>query len=64
MRRGDLLFFLSRGGTVRHVGIYLGDQKFIQAADAGVHISSLDPQDSAYDAHHDKGFCFARRVLE
>ena len=61
---GDLLFFLSRTGTVRHVAIYLGEQKFIQAADEGVHISSFDPKDPAYDAKHDRGFCFAKRVIE
>jgi len=64
LRRGDLLFFLSRTGTVRHVAIYLGEQKFLQAEDGGVRVSSLDPNDPAYDAKHDRGFCFAKRVIE
>lgn len=64
MRRGDLLFFLSRTGLVRHVAIYLGDGTFLQSEDGGVKISSFDPKAPNYDGKHDKSFCFAKRVLE
>jgi cell wall-associated NlpC family hydrolase len=39
---GDLVFF-GRGGRVSHVGIYLGDERFIHAPEAGqsVKISSM-----------------------
>lgn len=33
--RGDLVFFRTRGSAVSHVGIYLGDDKFIHAPRTG-----------------------------
>ena len=62
LKKGDLLFFLTdkkRGIPVTHVGIYLGNGKFIHAASKkkGIIIS---PIDSGYYA--DK-FVSAKRVL-
>lgn len=44
-RFGDLLFFRTRGGGISHVGIYLGDGRFIHSARrGGVRCDSLsDP---------------------
>ena len=40
---GDLVFFSACGdGYITHVGIYIGNNSFINAADQGVSISSLD----------------------
>jgi cell wall-associated NlpC family hydrolase len=41
---GDLVFFITRGGRISHVGIYLGDNHFIHAPSRGkqVRIESLD----------------------
>jgi hypothetical protein len=64
LRRGDLLFFLGRRGIIAHTGIHLGGNKFIEASDGGVKISSFDPQDANYEKHRDETFCFAKRVLE
>lgn len=64
MVRGDLMFFLSRRGPIAHVAIYLGDNQFIEAADGGVKISSLDPKDKNYEEKRAKAFAFARRVIE
>lgn len=64
MQRGDLMFFLSRRGPVAHVAIYLGDNQYIEAADGGVKISSLDPNDKNYEEKRAKSFAFARRVIE
>jgi cell wall-associated NlpC family hydrolase len=64
MARGDLMFFLSRRGPIAHVAIYLGDNQYIEAADAGVKISSLDPKDKNYEEKRAKAFAFARRVIE
>ena len=64
MARGDLMFFLSRRGPVAHVAIYLGDNQYIEAADGGVTISSLDPKDKNYEEKRAKAFAFARRVVE
>lgn len=42
MKEGDLLFFRIRRGQVSHVGIYLGDNKFVHASTTqGVIVSDL-----------------------
>jgi cell wall-associated NlpC family hydrolase len=64
MSRGDLMFFLSRRGPVAHVAIYLGDNQFIEAADGGVKISSLNSNDKNYAEKQARSFAFARRVIE
>lgn len=54
---GDLVFFHT-GRHQKHVGVYVGQQRFIHASrKKGVTISSLD---DAYWAHH---YLTARRVL-
>ncbi len=42
---GDLLTFSNRGGPVSHVGLYLGDGRFIHSASRGVQISVLSGED-------------------
>lgn len=43
MKRGDLIFFNTEGVANNHVGIYLGDNKFLHDAEPnGVWINSLD----------------------
>jgi cell wall-associated NlpC family hydrolase len=64
MSRGDLMFFISRRGTISHVAIYLGDNQFIEAADSGVKISSLNSKNPNYEPKRDRAFAFARRVIE
>lgn len=57
MKIGDLVFFRTHGKRVSHVGIYLGDNRFIHSPSTGkrVSVSSLD---EAYWAHR---FAGARR---
>ncbi|MEZ5534755.1 MAG: C40 family peptidase [Thiolinea sp.] len=38
--RGDLVFFKTRGNSVSHVGIYLGDGKFVHAPRAGQKVTT------------------------
>lgn len=38
--RGDLVFFKTRGSSVSHVGIYLGDNKFVHAPRTGQKIQT------------------------
>ncbi|WP_373190648.1 NlpC/P60 family protein [Halomonas sp.] len=58
LRPGDLVFFRSRGGY-RHVGIYVGEGRFLHASTSrGVMMSNLD---NRYWQRH---FWQARRTLE
>ncbi|MBA3658051.1 MAG: C40 family peptidase [Gemmatimonadales bacterium] len=42
---GDLLTFSNRGGRVTHVGMYVGDGRFIHSASRGVQVSQLSDED-------------------
>ena len=44
LQTGDLVFFKIKSKTITHVGIYLGDNKFIQSSKAGVNIASLEQE--------------------
>ncbi|WP_337261722.1 MULTISPECIES: bifunctional murein DD-endopeptidase/murein LD-carboxypeptidase [unclassified Serratia (in: enterobacteria)] len=57
LRPGDLVLFRA-GSTGRHVGIYLGNDKFVHAStSSGVTISSMN------ETYWDKRYREARRVL-
>ncbi len=47
LRPGDVLTFATGGGQVSHVGLYVGNGKFIHSASQGVQISVLSPDDVA-----------------
>jgi len=64
LRRGDVLFFLNRRGTITHTGIYLGNNEFLEAADPVVKVSSFDPAAPNYAKQRDEGFCFAKRIFD
>ena len=64
LRPGDTLYFLSRRGLIHHTAIYVGNHEFIEAANAGVKITSFDPAAPNYDDKRDKSFCFAKRILD
>lgn len=42
---GDLLTFSNSGGPVTHVGLYMGEGRFIHSASRGVQVSVLSPDD-------------------
>jgi cell wall-associated NlpC family hydrolase len=42
---GDILTFSSTGGPVTHVGLYVGEGRFIHSASRGVQLSLLSPDD-------------------
>ncbi|MTK52008.1 C40 family peptidase [Paludibacter sp.] len=60
LKPGDLLFF--GGKKVTHVGMYIGNGEFIHSAGM-VHISSLRPEASNYDAWNAKRLLCARRII-
>lgn len=45
LRAGDVLTFATSGKQISHVGLYLGNGKFIHSARQGVQISVLSPDD-------------------
>lgn len=67
LRKGDLLFFGSKGGNgrperVTHVGIYLGNKEFIHASGL-VKLNSFDPKSPIFNERRLKGLLRARRIL-
>jgi cell wall-associated NlpC family hydrolase len=58
LRPGDLVFFNTMRQTFSHVGIYLGDNKFIHAPRAGQSVRVDDMR----DAYWKRRFTGARRV--
>lgn len=62
---GDFLFFGRRtasGEKVGHVGIYIGDHRFIHCLGM-VKIASMDPSAPDYDAYNTGRYLFASRIL-
>lgn len=63
LRPGDLLTFSnSRRGTVTHVGLYLGNGRFIHSATRGVQVSTLSDSDP-YGRWWYKRWVGARRII-
>jgi cell wall-associated NlpC family hydrolase len=65
---GDLLFFGreatdTRSRAVTHVGMWIGDNKFIHSA-SKVRISSVDPSSDDYDEFNTNRYLEARRYLD
>lgn len=58
LRRGDLVFFDQDGKKLSHVGIYLGDGRFVHAPSSGGRVRT-DRLDSDYWHRH---FAEARRI--
>ena len=64
LRRGDVLFFLGRRGTISHTGLYLGDGKFIEATSPVVTVTDLNRVPPGRDKARGDSLCFAKRVFE
>lgn len=63
LRPGDLLFFGPRPGKITHVGIYIGESRFIHSS-GRVKINSLDSTAADFNAYRFKTFRGARRVIQ
>lgn len=60
---GDILTFARSGSTISHVGLYLGDGRFIHSASQGVQVSVLSDADP-YGRWWFRRWKGARRVVE
>jgi hypothetical protein len=60
---GDLLTFSNSGGPVTHVGLYLGDGRFIHSATRGVQVSLLSGDDPYGRWWHTR-WVGARRIVD
>ncbi|NIR44379.1 MAG: C40 family peptidase [Gemmatimonadetes bacterium] len=61
---GDVLLFADGGTAVTHVGLYIGNSRFIHAtASGGVRVSSLSADDTVYDRWWFQRWVGARRLL-
>lgn len=60
LRPGDLVFFKTMKSTFSHVGIYLGDNRFIHAASSKTGVVMISHLDDAYWTNNFNG---ARRLL-
>ncbi len=58
LEAGDLIFFSTNGSGASHVGVYLGDGKFISATNRGVKVQNLN------DRYWDKYYRGSRRIQE
>lgn len=59
----DILTFSNRGGEVTHVGLYMGDGRFIHSASRGVQVSVLSGEDP-YGRWWYKRWVGARRIVD
>jgi lipoprotein Spr len=53
LKEGDIVFFKIHSTKITHVGVYLGNNRFVQSASGGVTISNLD--DDYYSHYFFKG---------
>jgi cell wall-associated NlpC family hydrolase len=63
LRPGDILTFAISGRRVSHVGLYIGDGRFIHSASGGVRISVLD-EDDPDGRYWLRRWIGSRRILE
>jgi cell wall-associated NlpC family hydrolase len=62
LKPADLLTFSNRGGPVTHVGMYVGEGRFIHSATRGVQVSTLSAGDP-YGRWWYKRWIGVRRIL-
>lgn len=63
LRPGDILTFAQRrGGRITHVGLYLGEGRFVHSASGGVQVSMLS-DDDPYGRWYWKRWVGARRIV-
>lgn len=67
LKSGDLVFFAeNKGKRATHVGLYMGDKKFIHSSVGygGVAITSFNPKDPLFESWYIENFIAGGRVLK
>ena len=62
LKPADLLFFGKNSQRITHVGLYIGDYKFIHCS-GRVRINSFNPEDENYSAFLHRRLQAVRRVI-
>jgi N-acetylmuramoyl-L-alanine amidase len=62
LKPGDLVFFDTNGGhnNITHVGIYIGDSKFVHAESGSVRSVRIS---SLYESYYARNYMTARRIV-
>ncbi len=60
LRKGDLVFFNNWGDSVGHVGIYIGNNKFVHASSPGTGVIISD----LFGGYFGNTFCGATRIIK
>jgi cell wall-associated NlpC family hydrolase len=63
LQPGDLVYFSTYAPGPSHMGIYLGNNEYINAREPGVAIDSFDPKAKNYNEKLDKNYIGAKRVI-
>jgi cell wall-associated NlpC family hydrolase len=61
---GDLLFFTNASCRIIHVGIYIGNGRFIHCSPPKCVIESLHKGDPGYSETWDRAFAFAKHIID
>lgn len=64
LQPGDLVFFSTYKQGPSHVGIYIGDSRYIHSGSAGLRINSFDPTAPDYSKDLDQAYYGARRFIK
>lgn len=60
LKPGDLIFFNSGTNSIRHVGMYVGNNKFIHSPSPGKNVK----YESLSTSYYEKGYVTARRIID
>lgn len=63
LQPGDLVYFSTYAPGPSHMGIYLGNNEYINAREPGVTIDSFDPKAKNYNERLDKKYIGAKRII-
>jgi cell wall-associated NlpC family hydrolase len=64
LKPGDAIYFTGHSGNINHTGLYIGNNRILNATHPKVKISSFDPNDKEYyNEHLVNSFAFGKRFI-